>query len=81
MGLGGTGIKRFDVYYGMADNRIGVARLDVPKRLPSDGLMDPPQAKTCEPLLAAGLKEPMEAGAPFASTKSQLQGQSYAPLA
>jgi beta-1,2-mannobiose phosphorylase / 1,2-beta-oligomannan phosphorylase len=34
---------RFDVYYGMADNRIGVARLDVPKRLPSDGLKDLPQ--------------------------------------
>ncbi len=25
---------RFDVYYGMADNRIGVARLNVPERLP-----------------------------------------------
>jgi predicted GH43/DUF377 family glycosyl hydrolase len=25
---------RFDVYYGMADNRIGAARLDVPARLP-----------------------------------------------
>ena len=25
---------RFDVYYGMADNRIGVARLDVPATLP-----------------------------------------------
>ena len=25
---------RFDVYYGMADNRIGVARLDVPESLP-----------------------------------------------
>ncbi len=25
---------RFDVYYGMADNRIGVARLDLPERLP-----------------------------------------------
>jgi beta-1,2-mannobiose phosphorylase / 1,2-beta-oligomannan phosphorylase len=25
---------RFDVYYGMADDRIGVARLDVPERLP-----------------------------------------------
>jgi predicted GH43/DUF377 family glycosyl hydrolase len=25
---------RFDVYYGMADNRIGVARLDLPKQLP-----------------------------------------------
>jgi predicted GH43/DUF377 family glycosyl hydrolase len=27
--------NRFDVYYGMADNRIGVARLDVPECLPS----------------------------------------------
>ncbi|QQR89801.1 MAG: glycosidase [Myxococcales bacterium] len=26
---------RIDVYYGMADNRIGAARLDVPERLPS----------------------------------------------
>jgi predicted GH43/DUF377 family glycosyl hydrolase len=26
---------RFDVYYGMADDRIGVARLDVPSRLPA----------------------------------------------
>jgi predicted GH43/DUF377 family glycosyl hydrolase len=26
---------RFDVYYGMADNRIGVARLDLPAHLPS----------------------------------------------
>jgi predicted GH43/DUF377 family glycosyl hydrolase len=25
---------RFDVYYGMADDRIGVARLDVPATLP-----------------------------------------------
>ena len=25
---------RFDIYYGMADNRIGVARLDVPELLP-----------------------------------------------
>jgi beta-1,4-mannooligosaccharide phosphorylase len=35
---------RFDVYYGMADNRIGVARLDVPKHLPPDGPKDLPQA-------------------------------------
>ena len=27
---------RFDVYYGMADSRIGVARLDLPEHLPSD---------------------------------------------
>jgi predicted GH43/DUF377 family glycosyl hydrolase len=39
---------RFDVYYGMADNRIDVARLDVPKSLPSDGLKDLPQAKLLE---------------------------------
>ena len=36
---------RFDVYYGMADNRIGVARLDVPEVLPSGGVADPPEAK------------------------------------
>ncbi|MEP7244465.1 MAG: glycosidase [Gammaproteobacteria bacterium] len=35
---------RFDVYYGMADNRIGVARLDMPEFLPSEGLADPPNA-------------------------------------
>ena len=32
---------RFDVHYGMADNRIGVARLDVPKHLPSDKEVEP----------------------------------------
>jgi predicted GH43/DUF377 family glycosyl hydrolase len=36
---------RFDVYYGMADNRIGVASLDIPERLPPGALADPPQAK------------------------------------
>jgi predicted GH43/DUF377 family glycosyl hydrolase len=36
---------RFDVYYGMADSRIGVARLDVPERLPPGGVADPPEAK------------------------------------
>jgi predicted GH43/DUF377 family glycosyl hydrolase len=35
---------RFDVYYGMADNRIGVARLDVPERLPKEGVADAPDA-------------------------------------
>jgi predicted GH43/DUF377 family glycosyl hydrolase len=35
---------RFDVYYGMADNRIGVARLDMPKSLPPGGDADPPEA-------------------------------------
>ena len=34
---------RFDVYYGMADNRIGVARLDVPDCLPPTGVADPPE--------------------------------------
>ena len=28
--------SRFDVYYGMADSRIGVARLDYPEHLPSE---------------------------------------------
>ncbi len=36
---------RFDVYYGMADNRIGVARLDVPDFLPPGGAADPPEPK------------------------------------
>jgi predicted GH43/DUF377 family glycosyl hydrolase len=33
--------EHFDVYYGMADNRIGVARLEVPDRLPTGGVADP----------------------------------------
>ncbi len=41
---------RFDVYYGMADNRIGVARLDVPKILPRAGLAEAPQAKRSIPI-------------------------------
>jgi len=36
---------RFDVYYGMADNRIGVARLDVPECLPPGTPADPSGAK------------------------------------
>ena len=36
---------RFDVYYGMADNRIGVARLDVPESLPPGALADPPASQ------------------------------------
>lgn len=32
--------NRFDVYYGMADNRIGVARLDMPEVLPLGALAD-----------------------------------------
>ena len=37
--------ERFDVYYGMADNRIGVARLDLPEFLPPGKAADPPGAK------------------------------------
>ena len=36
---------RFDIYYGMADNRIGVARLDLPECLPPGGVADSPEAK------------------------------------
>ena len=36
---------RFDVYYGMADNRIVVARLDLPDILPLEGISDKPDAK------------------------------------
>jgi predicted GH43/DUF377 family glycosyl hydrolase len=36
---------RFDVYYGMADNRVGVARLDLPDYLPPEGCADLPGAK------------------------------------
>jgi hypothetical protein len=36
---------RFDVYYGMADKRIGVARLDVPESLPPGALVDPNRAE------------------------------------
>ena len=36
---------RFDVYYGMADNRVGVARLDLPILLPAEADADSPAAK------------------------------------
>jgi predicted GH43/DUF377 family glycosyl hydrolase len=36
---------RFDVYYGMADNRIGVARLNLPDHLPAGADADSPAAK------------------------------------
>jgi predicted GH43/DUF377 family glycosyl hydrolase len=35
---------RFDVYYGMADNRIGVARLDLPGQIPAGAVADAPEA-------------------------------------
>jgi hypothetical protein len=38
-------LDRLDVYYGMADNRIGVARLDLPEVLPLGGDVDAPEAK------------------------------------
>lgn len=37
--------NRFDVYYGMADDRIGVARLDLPDILPLEGDADSPEEK------------------------------------
>ena len=37
--------NRFDVYYGMADSRIGVARLDLPDILPPEGVADSPDKK------------------------------------
>jgi predicted GH43/DUF377 family glycosyl hydrolase len=37
--------ERFDVYYGMADKRIGVARLDLPDIVRPKGVADPPQGK------------------------------------
>jgi predicted GH43/DUF377 family glycosyl hydrolase len=40
---------RFDVYYGMADNRIGVARLDVPDFLPPGGTAEPPETRCAAP--------------------------------
>jgi len=36
---------RIDVYYGMADSRIGVARLDVPSTLPADAVADPHEGR------------------------------------
>ncbi len=36
---------RFDVYYGMADERIGVARLDLPDLLPPGEVADSPEAR------------------------------------
>jgi predicted GH43/DUF377 family glycosyl hydrolase len=36
---------RFDVYYGMADTRIGVARLDLPRSLPSGGVAAQPMGQ------------------------------------
>jgi predicted GH43/DUF377 family glycosyl hydrolase len=35
---------RLDVYYGMADNRIGVARLDLPEQILAGAVADAPEA-------------------------------------
>jgi predicted GH43/DUF377 family glycosyl hydrolase len=43
---------RFDVYYGMADSRIGAARLDLPAHLPLGGVADPPEARCNAPDVA-----------------------------
>jgi hypothetical protein len=40
---------RLDVYYGMADNRIGVARLDVPEHLPLGAPADDRDETPIEP--------------------------------
>jgi predicted GH43/DUF377 family glycosyl hydrolase len=42
-------LDRFDVYYGMADNRIGVARLSVPEKLPAGTAADPPAIECRKP--------------------------------
>jgi predicted GH43/DUF377 family glycosyl hydrolase len=41
--------ERFDVYYGMADDQIGVARLDLPELLPTGGVTVRPRRR--EPLM------------------------------
>jgi predicted GH43/DUF377 family glycosyl hydrolase len=46
---------RIDVYYGMADNRIGVARLDVPEHLPQGAPADDRDAKPAVPTAKAPL--------------------------
>lgn len=40
---------RFDVYYGMADNRIGVARLDFSEHLPAEATSKVPPAQISVP--------------------------------
>jgi len=42
-------VNRFDVYYGMADSRIGVARLDVPEHLPLGAPADLPKITCASP--------------------------------
>ena len=42
---------RFDIYYGMADNRIGVARLTVPELLTPRSIADAPLESASDPLV------------------------------
>ncbi len=39
-------LDRIDVYYGMADHRIGVAYLEIPEALPSEAKVDAPEAQS-----------------------------------
>ena len=55
--------ERFDVYYGMADNRIGVARLNVPEHLPIGAPADDPdQMSTVIPKVKAISSKDQETG-------------------
>jgi len=40
---------RFDIYYGMGDNRTGVARLDLPAILPAGDVADSPDEAVSRP--------------------------------
>ena len=59
---------RFDVYYGMADFRIGVARMDVPEHLPPGTSADPPPARSSLP--ADGQAPTAASGGQHGSQKS-----------
>ena len=60
---------RFDVYYGMADNRIGVARLDVPESLPPGALADPPRVRGLASRSTVNLQQRVVAGSRSRSTE------------
>jgi predicted GH43/DUF377 family glycosyl hydrolase len=48
--------ERFDIYYGMADNRIGVARLCIPEQLPAGIAADPAEVECKEPTSQAVIR-------------------------
>jgi predicted GH43/DUF377 family glycosyl hydrolase len=50
---------RYDIYYGMADSRIGVARLDVPSVLPQGAPADAPGADAAEARFSGGVPTTM----------------------